>query len=70
MRNHFILFLATFMIIIGSAQEQVTETSSFSLDEAIGFALENNYSAINANRDILDAQKTKMGNHRNWSSTN
>ena len=59
MRNHFILFLATFMINLGFAQEQVTETSSFTLDEAIAFALENNYSAINANRDIVDAQKQK-----------
>lgn len=59
MRNHFILFLATFMITLGSAQEEVTETSSFTLDEAIAFALENNYSAINSNRDITDAQKQK-----------
>lgn len=59
MRNHFILFLATFMINLGFAQEQVTETSSFTLDEAIAFALENNYSAINSNRDIIDAKKQK-----------
>lgn len=32
---------------------------AFSLDEAIAFALENNYSAINADRDITDAQKQK-----------
>lgn len=32
---------------------------SFSLDEAITYALEHNYSAINANRDIVDAQKQK-----------
>ncbi len=38
------------------AQEQ---TYSFTLQEAIDFALENNYSAINANRDIVDAQKQK-----------
>ncbi len=59
MRNHFILFLATFMIAIGTAQEQLTEASNFTLEEAIAFALENNYSAINANRDIEDAQKQK-----------
>ena len=35
------------------------ETSSFSLDEAIAYALEHNYSAINAERDIIDAQKQK-----------
>lgn len=38
------------------SQEQ---TNTFTLDEAIAFALENNYSAINADRDILDAQKQK-----------
>ena len=38
------------------AQEQ---PMSFSLDEAIAYAVQNNYSAINASRDILDAQKQK-----------
>ena len=47
------------MITMGYAQEQVVETSSFTLEEAVTFALENNYSAINANRDIEDAQKQK-----------
>jgi outer membrane protein TolC len=32
---------------------------SFTLQEAITFALENNYKAINADRDIIDAQKQK-----------
>ena len=41
---------------VGQSQEQ---PNSFSLDEAIAFALENNYSAINADRDILDAKKQK-----------
>lgn len=31
----------------------------FSLDQAVAFALENNYDAINANRDLTDAQKQK-----------
>ena len=35
------------------------ESNSYTLDEAIAFALENNYSAINAERDIVDAQKQK-----------
>ncbi|MEM9076776.1 MAG: TolC family protein [Bacteroidota bacterium] len=35
------------------------EQNSFSLDEAIAYALEHNYSAINAERDIVDAQKQK-----------
>lgn len=33
--------------------------SSFSLDEAIAYALQHNYSVINADRDIVDAQKQK-----------
>lgn len=39
-----------------SQQEAPTR---FSLEEAIAYALENNYSAINANRDLVDAQKQK-----------
>lgn len=35
------------------------KSNSYSLDEAIAFALENNYSAINAERDIVDAKKQK-----------
>lgn len=38
------------------AQEK---TYSFTLQEAINFALENNYSAINADRDLIDAKKQK-----------
>ncbi len=44
------------LCVVGQSQEQ---PNSFSLDEAIAFALENNYSAINAERDIVDAQKQK-----------
>lgn len=33
--------------------------SSFSLDEAIAYSLQHNYSVINADRDIVDAQKQK-----------
>jgi len=40
------------------SQEQ-PETYRFSLEQAVLFAQENNYSAINADRDILDAQKQK-----------
>ncbi len=35
------------------------EANSFTLEEAVAFALENNYSAINAERDVVDAQKQK-----------
>ncbi|EAR02571.1 TolC family protein [Maribacter sp. HTCC2170] len=50
--------LILILLITGGlyAQEQ---PSSFTLDEAIVFALENNYTAINAGRDIVDAQKQK-----------
>ncbi|MBO0331092.1 TolC family protein [[Muricauda] lutisoli] len=41
---------------IASAQDTIP---SFSLDQAISYALEHNYSAINASRDIVDAQKQK-----------
>lgn len=32
---------------------------SYNLEEAVGYALEHNYSAINASRDLIDAQKQK-----------
>ncbi|WP_425235359.1 TolC family protein [Ulvibacterium sp.] len=59
MRNHFIVFFALCAITFTYSQEQVEQTYSFSLEEAIAFALENNYSSINANRDLTDAQKQK-----------
>jgi outer membrane protein len=51
-----ILFIALFIGSWSFGQEQ---TYTFTLEEAIAFALENNYSAINAARDMLDAQKQK-----------
>jgi outer membrane protein TolC len=57
MRIQFLsLFLLLGLAVMGQSQEQ---SYSFTLDEAIAFALENNYSAINADRDILDAKKQK-----------
>ncbi|HMB64089.1 MAG TPA: TolC family protein, partial [Eudoraea sp.] len=56
MRNYIYLFIflwSTFPVV---SQET---PQSFSLDEAIAYALENNYNAINANRDLIDAQKQK-----------
>jgi Outer membrane protein len=41
---------------LASAQDTIP---SFSLDGAIAYALEHNYSAINASRDLVDAQKQK-----------
>ena len=49
----FILLLWSVPLI---AQEN---DNSFSLDEAVAYALEHNYDAINAGRDLVDAQKQK-----------
>lgn len=56
MRNQLILLLTLLSLNFGYSQEQ---TYSFTLEEAIQFALENNYAVINADRDIIDAQKQK-----------
>ncbi|MEH6512399.1 MAG: TolC family protein [Maribacter arcticus] len=56
MRNQLILLLTLLSLSFSYTQEQ---TYSFTLDKAIQFALENNYAAINADRDIIDAQKQK-----------
>lgn len=42
-----------------SAGQQTDAPVAFSLEEAVAYALEHNYSAINANRDITDAEKQK-----------
>ena len=52
--------LTTLALILGFtafAQEQTAP--SFSLEEAVTYALENNFKAINANKDIIDAKKQK-----------
>tara|TARA_R110000796_G_scaffold37722_4_gene95148 strand:- start:11475 stop:12809 length:1335 start_codon:yes stop_codon:yes gene_type:complete len=56
MKTNFLTFLALLYLSISFSQEK---PNSYSLEEAINFALENNYSAINASRDIIDAQKQK-----------
>ena len=56
MRNQLVLLLTLLSFSFSYSQEQ---TYSFTLEEAIQFALENNYAAINADRDITDAQKQK-----------
>lgn len=58
--QRYILACFTFLTTVTTfAQEPTEQTYSFTLDEAIEFALENNYSAINADRDVLDAKKLK-----------
>ena len=60
MQKLFLNLLILSLPLIAMAQEpQVEQTYSFTLDEAIAFALENNYSAINSDRDLRDAQKQK-----------
>lgn len=55
-----ILLFATFLLSFYSiAQEPITKTHTFTLEEAVNFALENNYSAVNAERDLIDARKQK-----------
>ncbi|MBD0779321.1 TolC family protein [Maribacter sp. ANRC-HE7] len=56
MKIRFILILIFILSAKGYAQDL---PESFSLEEAISYALEHNYSVINANRDIIDAQKQK-----------
>lgn len=53
----------TLLATILFAQEDSPKNYSFSLDEAINFAIENNYTSINASRDI-DAAKQKK-----WETT-
>lgn len=53
------IFTIILLLIIpwwGQSQE---EDYKFSLDEAVSYALEHNYQAINASRDLIDAQKQK-----------
>ncbi len=55
MKHNFLIFL---LFIAGSSMAQ-DPPGNFSLNEAIAFALENNYSAVNADRDIIAAKKQK-----------
>lgn len=59
MRTIYLTLLALLINVLGISQDPPEKTYSFTLDEAIAFALENNYSAINANRDVIDARKQK-----------
>ncbi|MCK0155709.1 TolC family protein [Cellulophaga sp. F20128] len=56
MKQSLFLVLAFFAIKTGFSQEV---PSSFTLEEAINYALEHNYNAINADRDIEDARHQK-----------
>ncbi len=56
MRNRLLIIAILLITCVGLSQEKPV---GYTLDEAIVFALQNNYNAINADRDILDAQKQK-----------
>ena len=57
MKNKLIL---TFLVLVSILQAQdKKETYSFSLQQAVDHALQNNYSTINANRDIASAKQKK-----------
>lgn len=56
MKRSLTLLLLLLGIQMGFSQDRPT---SFTLQEAINYALQHNYSAINAERDIEDAQKQK-----------
>lgn len=55
--RYYIIVLVIFFSLQGVAQEK--KSYSFSLEEAITFALDSNYTAINARRDIAKAIKQK-----------
>ena len=59
MRKHILTYLTVLIVSIGFSQEAEAKSYSFTLQEAIEFALESNYSAINSDRDLVDAQKLK-----------
>lgn len=55
MRTIILALFFTLPILLLSQEEKTL----FSLEEAIAYALEHNYQAINASRDLVDAQKQK-----------
>lgn len=57
MRHNLLTFFALLVIFAGQSQQE--PPTQFTLDQAIVYALEHNYSSINANRDIIDARKQK-----------
>jgi outer membrane protein TolC len=53
------LILMPFVLLVFATGFSQEPLPSYSLDEAIAYALKNNYSVINADRDLIDAQKQK-----------
>lgn len=63
MNRNYLLIIFLLLSTITFAQNDAPKTFSFSLEEAISYAIEHNYSSINASRDI-DAAKQKR-----WETT-
>lgn len=59
MYKHFLTFLTFFALSNAFSQEETTQTTSFTLEEAVLFAQENSYKAINSNRNLEDAKKQR-----------
>lgn len=59
MKQIFFYLICGFFAVSASAQESQQQSYSLSLQEAIDYALQNNYTAINANRDIDIAKQKK-----------
>lgn len=57
MRKQIAICSIMLLSVVGSAQQK--EAYSFTLEEAITFAIDSNYTAINARRDIAKALKQK-----------
>ncbi|MFT3794810.1 TolC family protein [Flavobacterium sp.] len=53
------LIMTLCVTLLAKAQDKPKQSYTFSLDQAIAHAIEHNYSAINAQRDITKAQKKK-----------
>ena len=54
-----VIFITLLSFAIAAKAQEKTQSFSFNLNEAINYAISNNYSAINANRDIDIAKKKK-----------
>ncbi len=59
MKQVTLIILLLLLPLIGQSQEKQPQNYSFSLDQAIAHALENNYKAINSRRDIEIAKQKK-----------
>lgn len=59
MHKNYIITLMLLMGFLGYSQEENQKSYQFSLQEAIAFAVDSSYNAINARKDVLAAMKQK-----------